>query len=81
MALQLFHVFARSSCGKDSELCAWLDLECTALSCVQAASEAVVDGLLSVLVTLGIVPIIRCPKVRAYVAGCCGTGLLTEIVY
>jgi len=32
-------------------------------ACVQAALEAVVDGLLSVLVTLGIVPIIRCPKV------------------
>ena len=31
---------------------------------VQAASEALVEGLFSVLVTLGVVPIIRCPKVR-----------------
>lgn len=30
----------------------------------QAASEALVEGLFSVLVTLGAVPIIRCPKVR-----------------
>lgn len=30
----------------------------------QAASQAVVEGLLSALITLGIVPIIRCPKAR-----------------
>ncbi|KAK9915015.1 hypothetical protein WJX75_003656 [Coccomyxa subellipsoidea] len=29
---------------------------------VQSASEALVDGLFSVLVTLGVVPIIRCPR-------------------
>ena len=29
---------------------------------MQAASEALVEGLFSVLVTLGVVPIIRCPK-------------------
>jgi hypothetical protein len=30
---------------------------------LQAAVSAVVDGLFSVLATLGVVPIIRCPKV------------------
>ncbi len=30
----------------------------------QAAVSSVVDGLFNVLVTLGVVPIIRCPKVR-----------------
>lgn len=30
---------------------------------VQAAVESIVEGLFSVLVTMGVVPIIRCPKV------------------
>jgi hypothetical protein len=32
------------------------------LFCVQSAVSQIVDGLFSVLVTLGVVPIIRCPK-------------------
>ena len=48
--------------------------ERAAPACAQAASEAVVDGLLSVLVTLGIVPIIRCPKARF----CCWLGLAPQ---
>ena len=31
---------------------------------MQAAVESIVEGLFSVLVTMGVVPIIRCPKVR-----------------
>ena len=38
------------------------DIICSVAS--QSASEALVDGLFSVLVTLGVVPIIRCPRVR-----------------
>ena len=30
---------------------------------LQAAVESIVEGLFSVLVTMGVVPIIRCPKV------------------
>ena len=30
----------------------------------QAAVESIVEGLFSVLVTMGVVPIIRCPKVH-----------------
>lgn len=38
------------------------DIICSFAS--QSASESLVDGLFSVLVTLGVVPIIRCPRVR-----------------
>lgn len=31
---------------------------------MQAAVESIVEGLFSVLVTMGVVPIIRCPKVH-----------------
>ena len=35
----------------------------SALIVMQAAVESIVDGLFSALVTLGTVPIIKCPKV------------------
>ena len=36
---------------------------------MQAAVEDIVEGLFSVLVTMGVVPIIRCPKVQ-YLQAC-----------
>ena len=39
--------------------------------CAQGAVNSIVDGLFSALVTLGTVPIIKCPKVRSDF-GCLG---------
>jgi len=38
---------------------------------MQGAVESIVDGLFSALVTLGTVPIIKCPKVRQALAATC----------
>lgn len=40
--------------------------------------EDIVEGLFSVLVTMGVVPIIRCPKVR-HLQLCIGTSIPQEL--
>ena len=42
-----------------------------AFALMQGAVESIVDGLFSALVTLGTVPIIKCPKVRQGLAAMC----------
>ncbi len=39
---------------------------------MQGAVESIVDGLFSALVTLGTVPIIKCPKVWQGLSAMCG---------
>ena len=49
-------------------------LSCYEMSVLQAATSAVVDGLFSALASLGVVPIIRCPKVSSLCSALCANS-------